>query len=132
MDSSFMKFVSQFLIVTMLALGLPLGAANAALIGTEVVATAQQASLDRERVREYFSRQDVQKQLQAFGVNAQNAKDRVAAMTDEEVQKLAGKIDSMPAAGSSSNGWAVALAVLVVILIVTEATNSTCIFHTCK
>jgi hypothetical protein len=38
---------------------------------------------------------------------------RVNAMTQEEVNRIAGKIDSMPA-GASSNGWWWALGVIVI------------------
>jgi len=45
----------------------------------------------------------VTSQLQSLGVDASAVKDRVASMTDQEVQSLAGKIHSMPA-GADSTG----------------------------
>jgi len=56
----------------------------------------------------------VTNQLQSFGLDASTAKDRVAAMTDEEVRYLAGRIDSMPA-GASSSGWIVLIIIVAVI-----------------
>jgi hypothetical protein len=38
-------------------------------------------------------------ELQALGLDAQVAIDRVAAMTDDEVSTLAGKISAVPAGG---------------------------------
>ena len=60
---------------------------------------------------EFLGRAEVANQLQSFGLDATNAKDRVAAMTDPEVQMLAGKINSMPA-GADSTG------VILLLLIV--------------
>ena len=59
-----------------------------------------------------FSRRaDVASQLQSFGLDAATAKDRVAAMTDQEVQYLAGQIKRLPA-GADTAG------VILLILII--------------
>jgi hypothetical protein len=53
----------------------------------------------------------VANQLQSLGLDAKSATERVAALTDSEVQLLAGKINSMPA-GADSTG------VLLLLLLV--------------
>ena len=111
MINSSSKFISQFLIVAMLAV--PFQTAQAGLIGTEQIIAAQQTQGDRVRVADFLSRAEVQGQLQAMGITADAAKDRVSAMTDVEVQRLAGKIDSLPA-GAASN----AAVILVIVLLV--------------
>ena len=60
---------------------------------------------------EFLGRAEVANQLQSLGLDATSAKERVAAMTDSEVQMLAGKINSMPA-GADSTG------VILLLLIV--------------
>ena len=60
------------------------------------------------------SRADVARQLQSLGVDPEDVKTRVAAMTDSEARTLAGQIASAPA-GADVSGWVVAL-VLVVVL----------------
>src|SRR5439155_17050187 len=45
----------------------------------------------------FLSRSDVANQLQSLGIDPSTANDRVAAMTDQEVQSLAGRINAMPA-----------------------------------
>jgi hypothetical protein len=45
-------------------------------------------------------------------VDPQTARDRVAAMTDEEVHALAGKVAALPAGADSGLAW-----VLVVVLV---------------
>jgi len=66
-------------------------------------------------VLNFLGRTDVANQLQSFGLDSSTAKDRVAAMTDEEVRYLAGRIDSMPAGASSSSGWIVVIIIVAVI-----------------
>jgi hypothetical protein len=85
--------------------------ATAGMIGTDKVVTSS-AQADRTTVLNFLTRGDVQKQLQAMGVNASTAKDRVAAMSDEEVRSLAGRINTMPA-GAMSDAAAILLIVIV-------------------
>ena len=74
----------------------PMQLAQAGMIGTDQVASvASQA--DRNTVLQFLDRAEVASQMQSMGVDAATVKDRVAAMTDQEVQSLAGKIQSMPA-----------------------------------
>ena len=88
----------------------PYQMAQAGVIGTDqAIAASSQA--DRNAVLGFVGRSDVAGQLQSFGLDPASAKDRVAAMTDEEVRTLAGRIDAMPA-GANNAG------VLILILIV--------------
>lgn len=114
MNMSFMKSVSRVVVVCMLAL--PFQMTQASMVGTEQLVAAAQVQQDREKVRTFMARADVQQQMQAMGVNAGNAQDRVAAMTDDEVRTIAGKIDSLPAGGMS--GWGIAAIVIIIGLIV--------------
>lgn len=114
MNVSFIRFVSRLVILCMLAL--PFQSVQAGMVGTEQMLGAVPAQQDREKVRTFLARADVKQQLEAMGLKAETAKDRVAALTDEEVQKIAGKIDSLPA-GASSDWWIVG-AVVVIALVV--------------
>lgn len=114
MQVSFRKFVSHLVILCMAAL--PFQVAKAGMVGTEQMVAAAQAQQDRDKVRSFMARADVQQQLQTMGVKAGDAQDRVAAMTDEEVRTVAGKIDSLPAGAMS--GWGIAAIVIVIGLIV--------------
>lgn len=110
MDTAWARTFCRVLIALMI--WTPCQIATAGMIGTDQVVTSS-SQADRATVLNFLTRGDVQKQLQAMGVNAATAKDRVAAMTDEEVRSLAGRIDSMPA-GAMSTGAAVLLIVIVV------------------
>jgi hypothetical protein len=94
-----------------LMIWMPYQVATAGMIGSDqVTATSPQA--DRTTVLNFLSRSDVAGQLQALGLDPSTAKDRVGAMSDQEVQSLAGQINAMPAAGTSTGA-----AVLLVIII---------------
>lgn len=88
----------------------PFQVAHAGMIGTDQVAQTSQA--DRGAVLNFVNRADVSGQLQTLGLDPATAKDRVAAMTDEEVRYLAGRIQSLPAGGTDAG------AVLLLIVIV--------------
>lgn len=111
MSTSFVRFFSRLLIVCMI--GLPFQA-HAGLIGTDQVVSAAQAVAARDTVASFMNRGDVAGQLQALGLSAKDAKDRVAALTDAEVARLAGQIDSLPA---GANGTGLVLLILLGVLI---------------
>jgi len=89
-------------LLMVLTIWTPMQLAQAGMIGTDQLVVAS-ANADRTTVLEFLGRADVANQLQSFGLDAKSATDRVAAMTDQEVQMLAGKINSMPA-GADSTG----------------------------
>ena len=99
MNSYFMRMTSRLLIASVLSFALPFQPAHAGLVDTDRVAASAQSQSDRERVRTFLDREDVHKALQAQGVDADAAKARVDALTDQEVQTLAGKLDTIPAGG---------------------------------
>ena len=104
-------FICRFLILLMA--WTPYQFAQAGMIGTDqVVASTSQA--DRSAVLGFIGRSDVSGQLQSFGIDASSAKDRVAAMTDEEVRYLAGRIGTAPA-GADGAGLLVIVLIVAVI-----------------
>lgn len=124
MNSRFMRIISHLLIVSVMGLGLPLQSAYAGLVGTDKVAVSAQSQSERERIRTFLDREDVQNELQAQGVDVNTAKARVDALTDEEVQKVAGKLDKMPAGGDVLG----ILFTIFVILLVTDILGFTKVF----
>jgi hypothetical protein len=84
------------------------------MIGTDQVASSA-SQADRNTVLQFLGRAEVQSQLQSMGVDAATVKDRVAAMTDQEVQQLAGKIQSMPA-GADTTGVILLLVVVAAVV----------------
>jgi hypothetical protein len=103
------KIISRLLIALMI--WTPYQIATAGMIGTDqVVASTSQA--DRTTVLNFLSRSDVANRLQSLGIDPATAKDRVGAMTDQEVQSLAGRVNALPAGGTST-GAAVVIIVII-------------------
>jgi hypothetical protein len=109
MDTAWAKTLCRLLIALMI--WTPYQFATAGMIGTDKVVTSA-AQADRTTVLNFMTRGDVQKQLQAMGVDPSTAQDRVAAMSDDEVRSLAGRINSMPA-GAMSDGAAILLIIVI-------------------
>ncbi len=109
MKSVWAKTICRLLIALMV--WTPFQAAQAGMIGTDQVATTSSSQADRSAVLSFVSRADVTGQLQSMGLDAATAKDRVAAMSDQEVAYIAGKINNLPA-GADTAG------VILIILII--------------
>jgi len=108
----FRRFVCQFLALCLI--GLPF-TVQAGMIGTDEVIAQSQDQSDRNKVRDFMARAEVQQQLQDHGITLQAAQARVSALTDLEVQQVAGRIDSIPAGADTA---AVVVTVLAVILLI--------------
>ena len=108
------KFVSQLLILSMIMLPF---STQAGMIATDQVLVSASNQANADKVREFVSRTDVVKQFEALGVDSTIAQDRVNAMTQEEINRIAGKIDSLPAGADSSTGWWIAGAIVIGVLI---------------
>lgn len=108
MKSAWARAISRLLVVLMV--WTPYHVAQAGMIGTDQVATTS-SQADRSAVLSFVSRADVAGQLQGLGLDAANANDRVAAMTDSEVAYLAQRIENLPA-GADTSG------VILLILII--------------
>ncbi len=108
------KLISQMLILSMVLMPF---STQAGMIATDNVAVNATAEASRDKVLEFVSRTDVQKQFEALGLTATNAAERVNAMTQDEINRIAGKIDSLPAGASSSSGWWIAGVIVVAAII---------------
>lgn len=106
-------------------LGASVAPARAAMVGTAQAIAAQQGSLDRARLASLLERTDLQAQLAAMGVDVQQAKDRVASLTDAEVAQLNQRIGELPAGSDSALGIVV---LVFLILIITDLLGVTDIF----
>lgn len=115
MSTQFFRLTARLLIVSLLALHLPMRTANAAMLGTETAIDQTQTAQNRDRVAAFMVRGDVQTQLEKMGIKAEDAKSRVAAMTDDEINQVAGKLDTLPAGGIEV--WAIILIILIVLVI---------------
>jgi hypothetical protein len=98
------RFVASLLILTTGLTAVPVQAAMLAASGGP----------DHQRVLALMERDDVRAQLATRGVSVDEARARVAALTDAEAADLAARIDALPAGGSILG---VALVVFLVLLL---------------
>jgi len=107
--------------IMMLFMVLPYGAAQAAMISTEQATQAPAASRSGPEARAYvmgiLTRADVQAEMRTLGVDPEEAIVRVDAMSDAEVQQVAGRIDSSPAGAGHGLILGIVGAVVLVFLI---------------
>ncbi|MDA1116977.1 MAG: PA2779 family protein [Proteobacteria bacterium] len=119
MTIRFRRVMAGLLIVCMGGLTAPLPAL-AGIVGTDTVV----AGVERERLASLLERSDVRARLESLGVDATDAKARVAALSDTEAAQLAAQMDELPAGGDLLGA-----AVLVfLVLLATDIMGYTKIF----
>jgi hypothetical protein len=116
------------LAVLMAVTSLPMGLAQAKMVTTDQVIEQATPSDDRAQVRDFLAREDVQQQLTLLGVDPQEAARRVASLSDEEVQQIAGRLDELPA-GEGAVGIIVGAALIIfLVLLVTDLLGLTDVY----
>jgi hypothetical protein len=107
---------------------LPMGLAQAKMVTTDQVIEQSSPSDDRERVRDFLAREDVQDQLALLGVDPDEAASRVDSLSDEEIRQIAGKMDELPA-GEGGLGVVVgAILIIFLVLLITDLLGLTDVF----
>lgn len=124
MNTRLMSLTSRFLIASVLSLGLPIQSAYAGIVGTDKIAVSAQSQTERARIRSFLGREDVVKELQAQGIDVATAQARVDAMTDQEAQTVAGKLDTLPAGGDVIG----VMLTIFIVLLVTDILGFTKVF----
>lgn len=102
--------------------------AQAAMIGTEAVAAAQaapEAADGRAFLNQALDRADVVAALQERGLSADEARARVAALSDDQARWLVQQMDQAPAGASDILG---ALIFIFVLLLITDILGLTKVF----
>jgi hypothetical protein len=97
-------------------------AAHGGVIGTQQYLGA----IDREAAREaamdridaVLARDEVRGQLERYGVDPAAAQERVAALTDQELQTLANDLDKVPAGGNLLGVVGIVFIVLLILELV--------------
>ncbi len=102
--------------------------AQAALVSTATLLQTQDNDLARQKVSEFLTRHDVARHLQTWGVAPDEAQARVDAMTDQEVNILAAKIDLVPAGGDALGIVLLVSIVAFITLVITDIIGVTDVF----
>ena len=121
--------LATIMAVVMLVASMPLGAAQAALVGTGQIVEKSAIDADRAHIAAFLSREDIRRQMQAMDVNADEAARRVAMMSDAEVRDVAARIGKLPAGQATVAGEVLGvLLVIFIIFVVTDLLGATDIF----
>jgi hypothetical protein len=97
-------------------------------VTTEQVVEQRTVASDRERLAAFLLRDDVRQQMEALGVDRQEAIERLASLSDQEVQQIAGRIDDLPAGQSVLVGVLIAAGVVLIVLVITDLLGLTDVF----
>lgn len=121
--SALTRSLSIALVTIMLFVGFP-HPGHAVMIGTDAVLSDEQGDAARERLNGLLAREDVRNRLISLGVDAEEAADRVAALTDDEAARLVAELDRLPAGGD-----VLGVAVFIfLVLLVTDILGYTDVF----
>ncbi len=125
----FRRVLAGIAIALVLVASLPVGVAQAGLVTTdEVISQTYDKDATRAKVSAFMARADVEQQLAALGVEPAEAEARIAALSDAEIEAVAGKIDQLPAGGSIFVTAAIVAGVLLFVLIITDVAGITNVF----
>lgn len=112
------------LLLAMSLLGVQIAPVQAGMVGTGQILAAEQGKLNRDKLASLLEREDLQRQLSGLGVDIQDAKDRVAALTDAEVAQINQRAAQLPAGGDALG----VILLIFIIFIITDAIGATDIF----
>jgi hypothetical protein len=93
-------------------------AAYAGVISTQQYLTAIDRDSTRARIDAVLAREEVRSQLEHYGVDPIAADERIAALTDQELELLATELESLPAGGSLLGVVGVVFIVLLILELV--------------
>lgn len=95
---------------------------NAAMVETQALATEITLEEQRTEINALMARDDIARELSAMGVDAKDAQQRVASLSDAEVRMLHDKLDQLPA-GSGALGAVLLVLLILILLDVVGATD---------
>ena len=120
--------VSLAMAIIMIMIYAPLPSALAAMIPTNATTSNDSITEKRAKISTFLQRDDVIDMLIKHGIDPVEASDRVASLTDREVNLLSGQIDQLPAGGDLIGTIAVIGVIFFLVLIVLELTGVVDVF----
>lgn len=124
----FRRLIALPIAALMLALTMPMGIAQAALVTTEQAVDRAAIDSARTKVAAVMAREDVRNELRSMGIDPQEAAARVDGLSDAEVQRVAARIDEMPAGQDAVGTIVGALLLIFLVLVITDLLGYTDIF----
>jgi len=126
------KSIAILVIVALSTFSIFSAPAHAAMVNTAEILKQNQHDLARKRINMFLDRSEVQKHLVAWGVNPEEAKTRVDSLTDKEIEKIAARIDQLPAGGGALGTIVGAALIIFIVLLLTDILGFTDVFSFVK
>lgn len=115
-------------LIISLGLLVPAHQTMAAALGTEALAQLAIGSSARARVLAVVDRADVANQLEGYGVDPAEARARIAALSDAELEQVAGRLDRLPAGADTAGAILLGLLIGFAALVLTDMLGWTDVF----
>lgn len=122
------RMMARLMAAVMVVVSLPIGYAQAGMVTTDQVLDAAELEQTREEIIQFLAREDVREQMEALGVDPDEASARAANMTDAEVMQIAGQLEQLPAGQDALGAILGAIIIIFVVLLVTDILGLTNIF----
>lgn len=113
--------ITVLLLASMLMTSMP---ARAGIVGTEQMVMQQSRIESLNRIESVLAHEEVSAQLLAWGVAPDSVAQRIAALTDMELQELAASMETDPAGGVLA-----VIGVVFVVLIILELVGVANVFR---
>ena len=127
-SSAWFKAVALSIAAALFISCVPVGAAQAGLVTTEHLLEQTAAAGERERLAAVLQRDDVRRQMEALGVDRDEAMARLASLSDAEVHEIAGRIDQLPAGQSFLAGVLIVAGAVLIALVILDLVGVTDVF----
>ena len=123
----FRKFVVTPLLIGSLTLSMVVApaTATAGVISTQQALSAEMRAAKDTQVRSSLARDDVRQAMQRLGVDPADADARIASLSDAELVRMQGELDSLPAGGDAL----AVIGVVFLVLLILELVGVTNIFN---
>jgi hypothetical protein len=112
-----MRYLIYVLCATVVLAGVP-APAQAGIIGTEAVMTADARADNLARISRVLQAAEVRERMQALGVAPATVDARLAALTDAELASFAERLDQAPAGGDALEVVGLVFLVLLILELV--------------
>jgi len=122
------KSIAILVIVALSTFSIISAPAHAAMVNTAEILKQSKHNLAREHINMFLDRSEVHKKLVALGVNPEEAKARVNSLSDQEIEKIAARIDQLPAGGGAFGTIVGAALVIFIVLLITDILGFTDVF----
>ena len=114
------RSASILMTLILVQINIPVHSVFAVMVETEAVLANQDSQNNRVNVRGFLERQDIKSLLTAYGIDPNEAKERVDSLSDAEVMQITDKIDQLPAGSSFAGTLLYVVIVVILVLLITE------------